>query len=75
MLLLYFLGLLICNNDTLKVACLTLTNALISTPEDLDFRMHLRNEFMRVGLLDVLEASSDDFHSLYYNISSKAVGR
>ena len=32
-----------------------MTNALISTPEDLDFRMQLRNEFMRVGLLDVLE--------------------
>jgi len=48
-------GLLICNNEALRLACLTLTNALISTPEDLDFRMHLRNEFMRVGLLDVLE--------------------
>jgi len=53
-------GLLICNNDPLRVACLTLTNALISTPEDLDFRMHLRNEFMRVGLLDVLELLEDD---------------
>merc|ERR1719369_2064660 len=53
-------GLLICNNDPLRVACLTLTNALISTPEELDFRMHLRNEFMRVGLLDVLELLEDD---------------
>ena len=39
------------------MACLTLINALISSPEDLDFRMHLRNEFMRVGLIDVLEVS------------------
>ena len=51
------LGLMICNNEPLRVACLTLINALISSPEDLDFRMHLRNEFMRVGLVDVLEAS------------------
>merc|ERR1719290_521632 len=48
-------GLLIRNNEPLRVACLTLINAVISTPEDLDFRMHLRNEFMRVGLIDVLE--------------------
>merc|ERR1719369_1551433 len=53
-------GLMICNNEPLRVACLTLINALISSPEDLDFRMHLRNEFMRVGLLDVLEFLEDD---------------
>ena len=34
---------------------MTLINAIISSPEDLDFRLHLRNEFMRIGLLDVLE--------------------
>ena len=34
---------------------MTLINALVSTPEDLDFRLHLRNEFMRIGLGDVLE--------------------
>ena len=48
-------GLMIRNNEPLRVACLTLINALTSCPEDLDFRMHLRNEFMRVGLIDVLE--------------------
>ena len=48
-------GLLIRNNEQLRIAGLTLINALISTPEDLDFRMHLRNEFMRVGLIDVLD--------------------
>ena len=31
-----------------------LTNAIITTPEDLDFRLHLRNEFLRTGLLDIL---------------------
>ena len=41
-------------------------NALISSPEDLDFRMHLRNEFMRVGLIDVLEVSWLGYLMLYY---------
>ena len=36
-------GLLICNNEPLRVACMTLINAIISSPEDLDFRLHLRN--------------------------------
>ena len=31
-----------------------LINAIITTPEDLDFRLHLRNEFLRTGLLDIL---------------------
>ncbi|XP_061408403.1 protein diaphanous homolog 1-like isoform X1 [Lethenteron reissneri] len=34
----------------LKIACLILINALVETPEDLEFRIHLRNEFMRNGL-------------------------
>ena len=54
------LGLLIRNNEPLRVACLTLINALISSPEDIDFRIHLRNEFMRDGLIDVVEALEDD---------------
>ena len=32
-----------------------LINALVSSPDDLDFRLHLRNEFMRDGLMDILE--------------------
>ena len=35
-------GLLICNNEPLRVASMTLINAIISSPEDLDFRLHLR---------------------------------
>ena len=37
---------------------MTLINALVSSPEDLDFRLHLRNEFMRIGLWDVLEVNN-----------------
>ena len=35
-------GLLISNSEQLRANCLTLINAIISSPEDLDFRMHLR---------------------------------
>ena len=35
-------GLLISNNEQLRTNCLTLINAIVSSPEDLDFRMHLR---------------------------------
>ena len=48
-------GLLIKNNEQLRTNCLTLINAIISAPDDIDFRVHLRNEFMRVGLMDVLD--------------------
>ena len=50
------------NNDGLRVACLQLINALMTSPDDLDFRIHLRNEFMRVGLIDVLDVSFDKSH-------------
>ncbi|KAG7247372.1 hypothetical protein CRUP_021452, partial [Coryphaenoides rupestris] len=29
------------------VACMQLINALVTSPDDLDFRIHLRNEFLR----------------------------
>ncbi|RWS29071.1 protein diaphanous-like protein [Leptotrombidium deliense] len=48
-------GLRINNNDPLRAACMQLTNALLSSIEDLDFRLHLRNELMRTGLCDALE--------------------
>ncbi|XP_067890209.1 protein diaphanous homolog 3-like [Heterodontus francisci] len=38
----------------LKVACMQLINALVTTPDDLDLRIHLRNEFVRCGLREIL---------------------
>ncbi|XP_053720468.1 protein diaphanous homolog 3-like isoform X2 [Synchiropus splendidus] len=38
----------------LQVACMQLINALVTSPDELDFRLHLRNEFMRSGLKDIL---------------------
>ena len=50
-------GLLIKNNEPLRTHCMALINAIISSAEDLDFKMHLRNEFMRCGLIDAIDVS------------------
>ncbi|XP_048350879.1 protein diaphanous homolog 3 [Sphaerodactylus townsendi] len=42
------------NSAHLQVACMQLINALVTSPEDLDFRLHIRNEFMRCGLKERL---------------------
>ncbi|XP_051234216.1 protein diaphanous homolog 3-like isoform X1 [Dicentrarchus labrax] len=38
----------------LQVACMQLINALVTSPDELDFRLHIRNEFMRCGLKEIL---------------------
>uniref|UniRef100_A0A8C5JG08 Protein diaphanous homolog 2 n=1 Tax=Junco hyemalis TaxID=40217 RepID=A0A8C5JG08_JUNHY len=43
----------------LQIACMQLINALVTSPEDLDFRIHLRNEFLRCGLKKILPALKD----------------
>ena len=51
------------DNNPMRSACLMLINALVQSPDDLDFRMHLRNEIMRSGFLelnDVLENDPSD---------------
>ncbi|ESO99100.1 hypothetical protein LOTGIDRAFT_142208 [Lottia gigantea] len=48
------MGLGMRDNIAMQVACMQLVNAIVSTPEDLDFRLHLRNEFMRTGLNQLL---------------------
>ncbi|XP_061690208.1 protein diaphanous homolog 2 isoform X4 [Syngnathoides biaculeatus] len=44
------------NHDAqqLQVACMQFINALVTSPDDLDFRIHLRNEFLRCGLKKIL---------------------
>ncbi|XP_077200239.1 protein diaphanous homolog 3 isoform X2 [Paroedura picta] len=42
------------NSVHLQVACMQFINALVTSPEDLDFRLHIRNEFMRCGLRERL---------------------
>lgn len=43
----------------LQVACMQLINALVTSPYDLDFRIHLRNEFLRSGLKSMLPDLKD----------------
>uniref|UniRef100_A0A673BHQ9 Diaphanous-related formin 3 n=1 Tax=Sphaeramia orbicularis TaxID=375764 RepID=A0A673BHQ9_9TELE len=38
----------------LQVACMQLINALVTSPDELDFRLHIRNEFIRCGLKEIL---------------------
>uniref|UniRef100_A0A3Q2YIP4 Diaphanous-related formin 3 n=1 Tax=Hippocampus comes TaxID=109280 RepID=A0A3Q2YIP4_HIPCM len=38
----------------LQVACMQLINALVTSPDDLDLRLHIRNEFIRCGLKTIL---------------------
>ena len=45
------------SNEQLRTESLILINAIITQPDDLDFRMHLRNEFMRTGLIDLIGVS------------------
>ncbi|XP_076221202.1 diaphanous related formin 1 isoform X2 [Nomia melanderi] len=53
-------GLMNKKNENLRVECLQLINSIISSAEELDFRLHLRNEIMRVGLADILEMLERD---------------
>ncbi|XP_066990875.2 protein diaphanous isoform X2 [Anabrus simplex] len=53
-------GLAISGNDPLKSACLQLINAIITSPEDLEFRLHLRNEIWRGGLIDIIDTLDAD---------------
>ncbi|XP_036140076.1 protein diaphanous isoform X2 [Monomorium pharaonis] len=53
-------GLMNKKNENLRVVCLQLINSIISSADDLDFRLHLRNEVMRVGLADILEMLEKD---------------
>lgn len=50
----------------LQVACLQMINALVATPDDLDFRLHLRNEIIREGFAEALpglrEMDQDDLN-------------
>lgn len=48
-------GLKIKGNHNLWGLCLQFINAVISEPDDFDYRMHLRNEIVRTGLIDLLE--------------------
>lgn len=45
-----------------QVACMQLINALVTSPDELDLRLHIRNEFVRCGLKEVLPVSETHAH-------------
>lgn len=49
------------NSIALKAGCMQLINALISRVEELDFRIHLRSELMRLGLREQLKVITHNF--------------
>ena len=53
-------GLRMMDNAPMRTACLMLINALVTMPDDLDFRLHLRNEIMRSGFLELNEVLEGD---------------
>ena len=48
------MGLGMRDNQPMQVANIQLVNAIVSTVDELDFRLHLRNEIMRTGLIDLM---------------------
>lgn len=48
-------GLKVVDNDSLVISCMQLINAIITSADDLDFKLHLRNEFIRSGLGEILD--------------------
>ncbi|OXB79450.1 UNVERIFIED_CONTAM: hypothetical protein H355_008345, partial [Colinus virginianus] len=56
----------------LQVACMQFINALVTSPEELDFRIHLRNEFLRCGLKKILPVSS---LAQYYKIIEECISQ
>ncbi|KAB0372594.1 hypothetical protein FD755_016386, partial [Muntiacus reevesi] len=57
----------------LQVACMQFINALVTSPYDLDFRIHLRNEFLRSGLKTMLPTFVGKVMSLLFNMLSRLV--
>ncbi|RLW08244.1 hypothetical protein DV515_00003286 [Chloebia gouldiae] len=62
------------NSVQLQVACMQLINALVTSPDDLDFRLHIRNEFMRSGLKEILPLISV-FSPQYFKLIEECVSQ
>ena len=58
------------NNDSLNCACFILINAILTNIDDLDFRLHLRNELLRTGFRDILEKLTNQSHTDSSKLSS-----
>ena len=54
-------------NPVFQLACIQFINVIVNTPEELDFRVHLRNEFMRGGLGEILAVGCNYYRIIYIN--------
>ena len=52
-----------------------LINALVTSPDDLDFRIHLRNEFLRCGLKKILPVKNATKITLTTDVSHPIISR
>ncbi|KAJ3386405.1 Dishevelled associated activator of morphogenesis 2 [Lobulomyces angularis] len=53
-----------------QIACVAFLNAIVNTPEDLDFRVSLRNELMQLGIASaILELKKNDNEELNTQLS------
>uniref|UniRef100_A0A8C8DMW8 Diaphanous related formin 1 n=1 Tax=Oryzias sinensis TaxID=183150 RepID=A0A8C8DMW8_9TELE len=55
------------NSLPLRASCLTLINALISRAEELDFRIHIRSELLRLGLREPLKVNNIEYFLNYFS--------
>lgn len=60
-------------SEHLRTNTLVLINSIIISTEDLDYRMHLRNEFMREGLSDMIEVSKEGENCLKRHFISLSI--
>ena len=64
-------GLKITDNEPLRASCMQLINAILANIDDLDFRLHIRNEMMRTGLCDILESLPSESEFSISTVSSE----
>ncbi|ODM97180.1 Protein diaphanous 3 [Orchesella cincta] len=48
------------DNEMTRLSCMQLINAIVNIPEDFEFRIFLRNEFMRAGLYGTIDEVKAD---------------
>ncbi|KAF4519233.1 hypothetical protein B566_EDAN009794 [Ephemera danica] len=70
-------GLMLKNSESLRIGCMQLINSLVATPDELDFRIHLRNEEEDADEMmqrfDHLRFELEDIHDCYEVIKNLVV--
>lgn len=64
---------LLCLPVVFQVACMQLINALVTSPDELDLRLHIRNEFMRCGLKEIFPVSKTHGSALMHTFAQNGL--